>query len=248
MPNVTSTAGDCFARIAKAQGFFNYRTVYNHDDNAAQFPNPNQVEEGSSVKVPEKKMKAFDLPVDAEKKFKVVRKKTNLRVKICMADVAQVPEISKATLTIGSKKATATSGTLDIDDIDPSLTSASLTIALANPAAHAGPPAPTAAVADQYPPAIVVADFDDPATVWPKKGETFVWQLQVGHLEPSTVTRGVLQRLENLGATCPVSKTEDDATKRAVRCYRRFAEAMIPPADTSAAADIAGHIKTRHDG
>ena len=34
MPDVTSAAGDCFNRIAKAQGFFNYLTVYNHDTNA----------------------------------------------------------------------------------------------------------------------------------------------------------------------------------------------------------------------
>jgi hypothetical protein len=56
-----------------------------------------------------------------------------------------------------------------------------------------------------------------------------------------------LHRLQNLGSTCPVSKNEDDDTKRAVRCYRRFAEGKVSPADTDAAADIAAHIKSRHD-
>lgn len=247
MPNVTAQAGDCFARIAKSQGFYNYLSVYNHEDNAAQFPNPNQIEEGSTVKVPEKRMKAFDLPLDAEKKFKIVRKKTQLKVKICKADTAQTPAIAKATLDLGGKQAAGTSGTLVIDDIDPDLTTATLKLVLASPAAYAAAPATAAGAANQHPPAIVAADFDDPKTVWPKKGETIVWQLQVGHLEPHTLTRGVLQRLENLGSVCPVSKNEDDATQRAVRCFRRFAEGKLSPADTDAAADIAAFIKTRHD-
>src|SRR5690348_15421018 len=132
MPDVTSAAGDCFNRIAKAQGFFNYLTVYNHDDNATVFPNPNCVEEGSTVKVPEKQVKAYDLPLDTEKKFKIIRKKTKLRVKICKANVAQTPGISKATLTIGGKKSTATGGLMEIDDIDAAVTTASLTLVLAN--------------------------------------------------------------------------------------------------------------------
>src|SRR5581483_10265688 len=101
--------------------------------------------------------------------------------------------------------------------------------------------------AKQYPPAIVLEDYDDPKTVWPKKGETFIWDLKVGSLEPQTVTRGVLARLENLGFTCPVQATEDDDTKRAVQTYRRFVESKAPPADTNAAADIAANIKSRHD-
>jgi hypothetical protein len=246
MPNVISSAGDCFASIAKSEGFFNYRSIYDHDDNAAKFPNPNQIEEGSTVKVPDKKMKAFDLILDGEKKFKIDRKKVKLHVRICKADTAQAPEIAKATLALGGKKA-AGKDNLEIDEIDSAATAATLTVVLSKPRAYAAAPATEKGVADQYPPPIVADDFDDPKTVWPKTGETFSWQLQVGHLEPQAVTRGVLQRLQNLGYTCPVSKAEDDATKRAVKCYRRFVEAKDPPADTDAAADIADHIKTRHD-
>ncbi len=247
MPDVTSAAGDCFNKIAKDQGFFNYLTVYNHSDNATQFPNPNQVEEGSTVKVPEKQVKSYALPLDAEKPFKVIRKKTKLRVKICKADVSQTPGMAKGTLVIGAKKAAGTGGTLEIDDIDPQATTASVTVELSNPPAYQAPPAMTAAVANQHPPAIVAADFDDPKTVWPKKGETIKWALQVGSLEPHTVTRGVLQRLENLGFTCPVQKAEDADTGWAVRTYRRAVENKVAPADTAAVADIRAHIKARHD-
>jgi hypothetical protein len=247
MANITSSAGDCFNRIAKAQGFFNYLSVYNFDDNAATFPNPNQIEEGSTVKLPDKQMKAFNLPLDGEKKFKIIRKKTKLRIKICKADAAQTPGIAKASLTIGAKKAAGTTGTLEIDDIDPTLTNAALTVTLANPPAYAAPPPTTAGVANQYPPPIVVADFDDPKTVWPKKGETISWTLHVGYLEPHTVIRGVLQRLENLGFTCPVQKVEDAATHRAVKTYRRFVESLVAPNDTDAVADIQANIKGRHD-
>ena len=247
MANVASSAGDCFSRIANIQGFFNYLSVYNHADNATTFPNPNQIEEGSTVKVPDKQMKAFNLPLDAEKKFKIIRQKTKLRIKICMADAAQTPGIAKARLTIGAKKAAETTGTLEIDDIDPALTNASLTVVLTNPPAYVAPPPTTAGVANQYPPPIVAPDFDDPKTVWPKEGETIVWNLQVGSLEPHTVIRGVLQRLENLGFACPVQKVEDAPTRRAVRTYRRFVESKVAPNDTDAVADIQANIRARHD-
>jgi hypothetical protein len=120
-------------------------------------------------------------------------------------------------------------------------------VTLANPAAYAAPPSTTAGVANQYPPPIVVTDFDDPKTVWPKKGETISWTLQVGYLEPHTVIRGVLQRLENLGFTCPVQKVEDAATHRAVKTYRRFVESLVAPNDTDAVADIQANIRGRHD-
>ena len=247
MANVTSAAGDCFNRIAKNQGFFNYRSVYDHDDNAATFPNPNQIEEGSTVKVPEKHMKAFSLPLDAEKKFKIIRKKTNLRIKVCKADVAQLLTIIKSTLDFGGKKTSVASPTFNTNDIDPLVTDASLTVVLPDPPPFAGPPATATGIANQYPPPIVAADFDDPKTDWPKKGETIVWNLQIGSLEPHTVTRGVLQRLVNLGFTCPVQKVEDAATRRAVKTYRRAVENKVSPADTDAVADIRAHIKARHD-
>ncbi|KPF46627.1 hypothetical protein IP87_12710 [beta proteobacterium AAP121] len=247
MPDITSVPGDCFARIARANGFFNYLTVYAHADNATAFPNPNQLVEGSTVKLPEKQMKAFDLAVDAEKKFKIIRKATRLEVRLCQADVSKTPAIAKATLEIAGKKVAGAAATLAIEDIDPTAVTATLTLVLAKPAAHAKAPPTTAAVANQYPPAIVAADFDDPETVWPKNGDTISWQLQVGHLEPATETRGVLQRLVNLGSVCPVTPAEDEATQRAVRCYRRHAEGLAPPADTAAVADIRAHIEARHD-
>jgi hypothetical protein len=247
VPNVTSTAGDCFSRIAKAHGFFSYLTVYNHSDNATTFPSPNHIEEGSTVKVPDKQVKSYALPLDAEKKFKVIRKKTKLRVKICKADVSQTPGMSKATLVIGAKTASNTKGMLEIDDIDASLTAATLTVELSKPPSYAAPPALPKAVKDQHPPAIVADDFDDPKPDWPKKGETITWALEVGSLEPHTVTRGILQRLENLGFTCPVQKLEDAATGFAVRTYRRAVEDKKTPADTAAVADIRAHIKARHD-
>ncbi len=38
--------GECFASIAQKKGFFNYRTLYDHADNATlkgKRPNPNQL-------------------------------------------------------------------------------------------------------------------------------------------------------------------------------------------------------------
>jgi hypothetical protein len=247
VPDITSVPGDCFARIARSNGFYNYLTVYTHADNATAFPNPNQLVEGSTVKLPEKQMLAYDLAVDTQKNFTLIRKPTRLEVRLCQADVSKTPAIAKATLEIAGKKLMSVASTLALENIDPTAVAATLTVVLAKPAAHAKAPPTTAAVANQYPPAIVAADFDDPETVWPKKGDTITWQLQVGHLEPATATRGVLQRLVNLGSVCPVGTAEDEATQRAVRCYRRHAEGLAPPADTGAVADIQAHIQARHD-
>jgi len=247
MPDVTSAAGDCFNRIAKNNGFFNYLTVYNYDDNAANFPNPNQLVLGSTVKVPDKRMKAFDVKLDAETKFKIIREKCKLRVKVCKADLSAATT-SSVQLTIGAKSSkAANSGLLEIADIDANETAATLVVKLADlPAYQKAPPTP-AAVANQYPPRVVPEDFDDPATVWVRKGETVTWNLEVGSLEPHTVTRGVLQRLHNLGFSCPIQTAEDDDTRVAVRTYRRAVENLDPPGDTSAVADIQDNIKGRHD-
>jgi hypothetical protein len=247
VPDVTSAAGDCFNRLAKAQGFHNYLTVYNHADNATVFPNPNCVEVGSTVKIPEKQMKLFDLPLDGEKKFKIVRKPAKLSIGLCTADATQAPKIAKAKLVVGGKSAVGTSGALVVEDIDSLVTAATLTVVLAKPAKFAGPPATATGPADQNPPAIVADDFDDPDTIWPKQGQTIEWTLEVGHLEPHTSVRGVLQRLENLGFGCPVQQAEDAATRRAVRTYRRAVESKVAPDDTDAVADIRAHIKSRHD-
>lgn len=247
MPDVTAAAGDCFSRVAKAEGFHNYLTVYNHADNATVFPNPNCVEVGKTVKVPEKAMKLFDLPLDGEKKLKIARKPTKLRVDLCTADAATAPKIAKAKLILGAKSAVGKNTSMELTDIDELATQAKLSVVLAKPAKFKGPPATAKGAADQHPPAIVAGDFDDPATVWPKTGHVFEWTLQVGHLEPHTTVRGVLQRLENLGFVCPVQQAEDAATGRAVRTYRRAVENKADPDDTTAVDDIRAHIKTRHD-
>lgn len=248
MPDVTTAAGDCFNRIAKANGFFNYLTVYQHADNATQFPSPNHVAVGATVKVPDKKMAAFDVRLDKETKFNVIRQKCKLRIKLCEADVAKVLSTANVLLTVGTKTAkSAKSGLLEIEDVDANETAATLVVTLSNPPAFKKPPATPKVAADAYPPRVLHEEFDDPAPDWPAKGDTVTWTIEVGSLEPHTTVKGVLQRLSNLGFTCPVQAAEDAATQLAVRTYRRSAEDKKPPDDTTAVDDIRAHLKARHD-
>ena len=69
---------DCFESIAASNKFFNYQTVYGFDDNAAQHPHPNQLVEGSVVKIPDKVQKTVNLTLDATNVFVVVQRKTKM--------------------------------------------------------------------------------------------------------------------------------------------------------------------------
>ena len=77
MSDKSVSPGDCFASIAKANGFFNYRTLYDHADNAAlkaKRINPNQLVEDDVVRVPDKRQKWLPLQLDGTKKYVLDRR------------------------------------------------------------------------------------------------------------------------------------------------------------------------------
>ena len=93
---------------------------------------------------------------------------------------------------------------------------------------------------------IVVKDFKDKDPD-PNDFSKVEWTLEVGHLEPHTVIRGVTQRLYNLGFNCPVVKVEDDKTKAAVNAYQLAFKLKKIGQETGKIADIQADIATRHD-
>jgi hypothetical protein len=242
MPNVTSTPGDCFASIAKSKGFFNYLSVYSHADNAVMFPNPNQIEEGSTVKVPEKSMKAFDLPLDVEKKFKIVRKKTKLRLVVTdAAKTALAP--SSCSLTVGSASVATppgAQGLLELE-IDPEETSGVLKLSFpALPAPPAPPPDPAAVNPPANPPLIRPSEFRDRAPKSQSDALEVVWNLKIGYLEPKDSIRGCLQRLNNLTIEAPIRKDENDKTRAFVKGYEAMRGAAKTGNISAIRADLAG--------
>ena len=94
MPNHAVVPGDCFNSIAKSEGFYNYLTVYNQGTNRTNFPNPNMLEEGTTVDVPDKKPKKAPLNLDAKTGFVVDRQKTKFRVVLLDTDFQTLQKIN----------------------------------------------------------------------------------------------------------------------------------------------------------
>jgi hypothetical protein len=246
MPKYTVVPGDCFNSLAKEHGFFNYRTIYKHGENEARWPNPNQLEEGGSVDLPDKKRKWLPLTLDKETRFVIDRQKTRLRL-VLLDSAFRRLDVTSCTLKVGpTYKKLPKDGLLEVADLDPAVKNGTLTIKLkltsaAAPAGTAPKPDPKA-----YPPAIKPTDFTDklPKT---KELATISWNLSIGTLEHYSATRGVLQRLLNLGFGCPLQQTEDDKTKRAAKAYQVFRKLATKEAATGKVADIRAYLVTRHD-
>jgi hypothetical protein len=249
MADHTVQPGDCFNSIAKANGFFNYQTLYNHGDNAtlkAHRSNPNMLAEGDVVKIPAKKQKKIALTIDQENPFVVKRQPTKLRL-IVQDAVGKVPQVETVAFRLGPLKAGVkpdAKGLLEYT-IPPEETKGSLELSFPKPLKTAKPS--PAAVADPAvppnPPAVKPAQFQDKMAAIPDEKTKVVWTLEVGALEPNSETRGSLQRLFNLGYTTPVQKTTDAETQRAVRAFQIFEK----KATTGALADIKADVEAKHD-
>src|SRR3954452_12647283 len=160
MPNYTVTPGDCFNSIAKAQGFFNYQTIYKEGENKKKFPNANMLTQGAVVEVPDKKQKKIALILDAEKKLKLDRRKTRLRVVLLDADFKPVKVIAcKTHVGIDSTKLPDGNGLIELSDTARALTDVAIQIEFKVTPPPPAAPAPAAKVDPKaYPACSVFAD------------------------------------------------------------------------------------------
>lgn len=252
MAKHTVVPGECFSSLAQANKFNDYLTLYNHGDNAAlkgKRPNPNQLEEGDSVEIPDKTIKKVPAASNKEHKFVLVRTKTKLRLALVDAR-GKAMKLAKCKLEVGGKKQSKLpdgQGLVEME-IDPLATAGTLAISWTPPKAK--PPAKVAAKAKAspppYPPPIVAADFEDKtAKVAPEKEAS--WTLQVGFMEPSDVVRGSLRRLVNLGYTASDVKVEDAATAAVVKGYQRQNGLGTKGSESGKIADVRADLETRHD-
>jgi hypothetical protein len=253
MAKHTVVPGDCFSSLAKANNFFDYLTLYNHGTNSAlkaKRPNPNQLEEGDSVEIPDKKIKKVPCASNKEHKFVVVRTKTKLRLVLMDAKDKEL-KLTKCSLEVGTRKQKTLpdgSGLVEME-IDPVATAGTLTATWAAPAAKPAPkPAKAAAAASPppYPAPIAAADFED---VQPKVTHetTATWTLHVGRMEPLATVRGCLRRLENLGYTAPDLKAEDAKTAIVVKSYQRKNSLGTKGSESGKVSDVRADLETRHD-
>jgi len=88
----TVKQGEHLTRIAKAYGFSDYRTVWDHAENAEvkrKRGNPNVIFPGDRLFIPDKREKEELRPVDRRHRFRVSRK--NLKLRVVLEDFAEKP-------------------------------------------------------------------------------------------------------------------------------------------------------------
>lgn len=79
----TIKAGECLSSITKKYGFSDYKTIYEHPQNAEfkrKRPNPNVVHPGDSLFIPEKELKQIPIATEQKHPFKLKRQKTFLHL------------------------------------------------------------------------------------------------------------------------------------------------------------------------
>ena len=262
MPDHAVQPGDCFSSLAKENGYFNYRTLYDHPDNGpikGTRTNPNSLIEGDVVKIPDKRQKKVALTLDGEKKFVVDRRKTKLRLSVVDVE-SKAPKVTKCKLTVGTASLSklAPNGLMELE-IDAADKSGTLSLILpAAPAVDTGQKGPGvvekvkgALAGDKvfvHPPEIAVREFTDELDDDDKDPIEIEVTLNLGFLEPHTEIRGGLRRLNNLGCKVPTTDAKtatDDPTKAVVKGYQLFkSPKAVPTGDLN---DLLGTLETDHD-
>ncbi len=121
--------GECLSSITQAYGFADYRTLWNHPQNASlkqERKNPDLLAPGDRVFIPDKGGREEQGGTDARHRF--VAKSTPVRLELALQLDAEPLRKKAYTLRIGVREI---SGTTDRDgvlreDIDPSVTGAHL--------------------------------------------------------------------------------------------------------------------------
>ena len=108
--NYTVQQGDYLSSIAKAFGFSDYQTIWNHANNAAlkqQRQNPNVLLPGDVVFVPDLELREESSPTDNKHTF--VKKGKGLKLRLTLLDQYEEPIANAAcSLTLGSNTAQVT--------------------------------------------------------------------------------------------------------------------------------------------
>ncbi len=248
MSDFSVSPGDCFASIAKAKGFFNYHTLYDHADNAAlkaRRPNPNQLMEDDVVKVPDKRLKSIYLTLDGTKKFVVDVRSTRLR--LLLTDSKKAPLApANCSITVGSAKfsTTALAGGLVEMTIDPEEKTGELVLSFhALPNLLTPPPDPPSANPPANPPVVRPSEYRDTLPKAQTEALAVTWDLKIGSLEPKEAVRGSLQRLNNLTFPTPIRTDENDKTRLYVKGY----QALKVATKSGKVADIQENLAAFHD-
>ena len=191
MPMYTVVQGDCLSAIALRFGFADWRTIYNHGNNA-EFrrlrPNPNLIYPGDNVFIPETDTRTDPAPVDAWHNYKVEGQKTLVRVRMLDGDMTGLNGKKYRLEYDGKTK----EGTLGGDgmveqEIAPDSENAKLTVWLDGDTSRPG----------------------------------VIWDIRLGHLDPPDTPSGIQARLRNLGFDPgPIDGIIGPRTEAAIRGFQ----------------------------
>src|SRR5256885_3381006 len=85
----TAKQGDCLSSLAKGFGFIDYKTIYDHPENAElkqKRYNPNVLKPGDKIFIPDHDLKEADKPTEQRHNFVLNRDKTLFRLIINESD------------------------------------------------------------------------------------------------------------------------------------------------------------------
>lgn len=99
----TVKQGDCLSSLAAQRGLKDWRSIYNHPENAAfqqQRPNPNVTAPGDRVYIPDREALSKSGDVDSRNTYVLARDKTSLRLVVADEDGQPYKQVEYE-LTIG---------------------------------------------------------------------------------------------------------------------------------------------------
>ena len=252
IPAPAAASGDCLLSIADSLGFRNYHSVWDQPQNDAlkkDRPNPNMLAAGDIVQAPDKMDKVVRKAVDQTWTF-VVRSKRPFKIRMVLIDKNDKPLSGKSwelTTPLSQKGTTGGDGLIEITGLQPSDKAGTIIVTMA----PAAPPqkkkeasAPPSVNPPPYPPAIVPADFKDPAPAPVATEQKIEWDLSIGALPAVKVKEGALARLHNLGFGCSVDSADPQATQ-AVKAYQLFY--LKNKNGSGVTSDIQDDAAKRHD-
>jgi N-acetylmuramoyl-L-alanine amidase len=215
--------GECLASIAKAAGFSNWKTLYKHESNAElrrKRPDPNLLEPGDEVAIPEATRKSEDASSEVVHRFK--RPTQRVRLRIAILNDKWEPSAGRAyALTIDGHEY---KGKLDSRGV----------------LEHPKPDEPPIAVDTQE------GILEVEGSGAPGDGAVR-FKLMIGHLGPHDRTWGVRARLSNVGLFAgPVNAPPDDKLTAALNVFRRRMN-LAPQEDRTVDQETSSRLEKFHD-
>jgi Putative peptidoglycan binding domain len=187
--------GECLSNIADQYGFTDYRTIYDHPNNAAlraRRPNPNLIFPGDRIYIPDLDPKHFESATDMLHKFEVKRPRTMLRVVILDED-GNPSKSAPYRLFLGDKVLDGKTGGDGL-------------------------------IETKIPPDLEQAKLEVKIRGTNNKTIEQRWTLKLGHLDPADKPSGIQARLQNLGYDCgEVDGIIGPKTRAAVRDFQQDA-------------------------